>query len=504
MTYIEGEYYHSYSFYLPDFSSEYQITNLVFSLNQENTYTVNLVEYIINEQDTQGLTILEHIINGDYTISSTELEEHIDVQNLLNRSSGRSVLGNSNDCWTVIDTTTDPETGLPAVIVQISADCDDSDEEEFEEDPDGSNGGSGNDSQTTSGNGNSTNPNDTQTTSGNSNPTNPGDINGNGIPDHQETGNTNGTSGTDNTNTHTGGSSNNPPNDDNTPLITTPVFEIFWNGNLEESRLINQLNGLLENNLTDEQIDFVLDNREFADEALEALQNGGKVDFEEQIINTLTGKSKCLHDHIEQAGSGSISDILSNFEGNNSEFTININSPDNVFYINPATQESEEVNGKTSFDGNIINITINTHLAATRPALDVVRTILHEYIHADIYRKLVTSNPTQGDLDFREIYNSYEDQRFEPTQQHQTMAQLYVDIMANALANYHRNVLVGDYNYLTNDGAISLDAFYRALAWNGLKDHNVQAYLDLSQTEKDVIADSLQQYYHATTSNCPN
>jgi len=130
--------------------------------------------------------------------------------------------------------------------------------------------------------------------------------------------------------------------------------------------------------------------------------------------------------------------------------------------------------------------------------------LLHDYIHADIFCRITTINHTQNDLDFRDTYNSYESQRFEPTQQHQTMAELYVDILANALSDYHRNILVGDYNYLTDNGSISLDSFYKALAWNGLRHHNIQAYLELSQEEKDGIEIALSQYYHSTTANCPN
>ena len=43
------------------------------------------------------------------------------------------------------------------------------------------------------------------------------------------------------------------------------------------------------------------------------LEEGSEVDFEEQIINTLTGKEKCLHDYFEQVGNGGISDFSFQF-----------------------------------------------------------------------------------------------------------------------------------------------------------------------------------------------
>jgi len=84
------------------------------------------------------------------------------------------------------------------------------------------------------------------------------------------------------------------------------------------------------------------------------------------------------------------------------------------------------------------------------------------------------------------------------------MAQLYIEVIANALSDYHRNVLVGDYNYLSDNGAVSLKQFYTALAWQGLKNNNVQAYTDLSTQEKQILEDTFNQYYPATTSNCPD
>lgn len=64
--------------------------------------------------------------------------------------------------------------------------------------------------------------------------------------------------------------------------------------------------------------------------------------------------------------------------------------------------------------------------------------------------------------------------------------------------------MTGDYNFLSNNGTISLEPFYTALAWRGLKNHNVQAYLDLSTQEKQILEDTLNQYYPATTFNCPD
>ena len=70
--------------------------------------------------------------------------------------------------------------------------------------------------------------------------------------------------------------------------------------------------------------------------------------------------------------------------------------------------------------------------------------------------------------------------------------------------NFHENVLIGDYNYLTNNGLNPLpDSFYKALAWQGLKDHHVEAYINLPDSKKTELTNALNTYYHATTKNCP-
>ena len=135
------------------------------------------------------------------------------------------------------------------------------------------------------------------------------------------------------------------------------------------------------------------------------------------------------------------------------------------------------------------------------PALAAARTLIHEYIHADMFRKVNTTN-YDGDLDFKTTYEKYEQQK---QKQHKIMADLYVNSIRDALKSFHKNVLVGDYNYLTNNGANPLpDSFYESLAWQGLKEHSVKAYTDLSNSRKTELTNVLNSYYHSTTKNCPN
>lgn len=199
-----------------------------------------------------------------------------------------------------------------------------------------------------------------------------------------------------------------------------------------------------------------------------------------QIIDKLTGKAKCLNDLLNKNGDSFVQKLLANFAGK-SEFNIEIVSKEKITVTNNGT--IVEINGRTIPPvGNLINIEISTSKADTNSALDVARTILHEYIHADIFRKLGTTlGTTQERLDFKTTYEAYGNQ-------HNTIATLYLSSMKEALKGFHKTVLTDDYNKYTQyyDEEPS-DAFYEALAWGGLKDANVKAWTDLPADKKAAI-----------------
>ena len=231
-----------------------------------------------------------------------------------------------------------------------------------------------------------------------------------------------------------------------------------------------------------------------------------KAIFEEsvaRIFNELTGKAECLNNHLDKKGNSFIKNILKKFQGN-SKFNIKIVSKNKVFPSGVTTGNG--LNGKTRYTkgSSLINIEISTSKLSNMPALAAARTLIHEYIHADMYRKIYTTN-YDGDLDFKTTYEKYKQGNFKASLQHETMAELYVDSMKDALKYFHKNVLVGDYNYLTDNGTNPLpDNFYEALAWQGLKDHSVKAYTDLTNSKKTELTNALNTHYHSTTKNCPN
>ncbi|MEO8237433.1 MAG: hypothetical protein ABI576_04935 [Flavobacterium sp.] len=199
-----------------------------------------------------------------------------------------------------------------------------------------------------------------------------------------------------------------------------------------------------------------------------------------QIIDALTGKAKCLNALLNKNGDSFVQKLLANFEGK-SEFDIKIVSKDKVTVTKNGI--TKEVNGATlPLNGKEIVIEISTTRTNEHSALDAVRTILHEYIHADIQRKLYTLTSTDEEKnDFKKLYDLYGNQ-------HGTMAGLYLQSMKKALKEFHKNVLTDDYNKYTDYyGEAPSDAFYEALAWGGLKENDVKDWTDLPEDKKATI-----------------
>jgi hypothetical protein len=214
------------------------------------------------------------------------------------------------------------------------------------------------------------------------------------------------------------------------------------------------------------------------------------------IDSLLIGKAKCLNDKLVENGNTFVKDLLAKFNGI-SEFDINISSKDKIY----SEERQVYANGQTShkFGDKFINISISTDKISNMPVLAGIRTILHEYIHADIYRKLNTKDINSSEVkDFKVTYQLYENEKH-----HNSMADLYINSMANALKNIHSAILLNEANFIsTNYGNQSLDDLYEALAWQGLKEHKLKAWLDKG-SDTTRINNILLIHYNGLTINCP-
>ena len=221
------------------------------------------------------------------------------------------------------------------------------------------------------------------------------------------------------------------------------------------------------------------------------------------IINELEGKALCVYNKLKSSSTG-FKNAIKKFEpefpvahlkfdmgdiGASRGKTIAPNS-------NPATPNSPDF---------VITVRLNNNSTSSgvtqRPNLLVAKTIAHEVIHAEMYRKLL-SLAKQGNLDFtgwteeeqtnyvisiRENFPGiYDYMRRHKNWQHQQMATHYRESLARILQEYDTGIAVPDSQQPSQ--------LYMDLAWEGLKYPSIYTWSSLPQTEKDRINDVISDY----------
>ena len=157
----------------------------------------------------------------------------------------------------------------------------------------------------------------------------------------------------------------------------------------------------------------------------------------------LSSKAGCVY--VELKKSGTFTKYAKRFDGtfpvSHLKFNIDNNLP-------------KDINGTTEDDRklSVIVISINGITLHDKPSLGVAKTIMHETIHAEMYRKLKSVGYQLNPNDFPGIYDYY--RRYVKQAQHQQMAAHYVSTIAQALREY--------------DSGKKPDQFYEDFAWDGL------------------------------------
>ncbi len=234
----------------------------------------------------------------------------------------------------------------------------------------------------------------------------------------------------------------------------------------------------------------------FAQAAAEAMCEGGEVDWAyEVILDSSFVNNPCLYGVYEDMGKApTFNNYLQNFEPQFSVAHLRLSTSTTL----PST-----TNAETSAPQNyVITITFNVN-NLDRPRLSVARTFIHEMIHAEMFRKLlsVAQHPSiqlsQEQLiqlrnDFPGLYDYYKRWKWEVPEgqspssaQHQAMAQHYRDIIEQALREFDDS---------------HPDELYEALAWIGLED--TVTWSNLSQTERDNINQTITDFNSSNSDNC--
>ena len=219
---------------------------------------------------------------------------------------------------------------------------------------------------------------------------------------------------------------------------------------------------------------------------------------DDKIINNLTGKANCVYRKLED--NSILKKTLEKFVGEKTPVHLVINLEPNL-----RDSKGNLVNGLTNYGSSFyITITLNAEQSNNRPSLDVARTILHEAIHAEIYRKIKTTSGLHlnslgqwvlgdgAEANFPTLFDYYE-RHNDP--QHEYMADYYRTAMVTGLKEYARST-----------GQIYPDQLYKDLAWNGLRDTyawaNMYADYNFTLKEQQRIVDAVNNFLKDKTNEC--
>ena len=213
-------------------------------------------------------------------------------------------------------------------------------------------------------------------------------------------------------------------------------------------------------------------------------------DFEIILDPTfLNTKVECVFNKLS-ATSGGFEGMIQKFDG---EFPVA-----HLRFKTDATMTSNTRKAYTSPPSNyVIDITVNGNSASDasyqkRPTLLVAKTIIHEVMHAEMFRKLLSLSNTNGQINaatlesmlrnsdypgMLDYYTRYGMSGLE----HQQMAAHYRQSIADQLKEF--------------DEANHSDQFYKDLAWEGLNHSSIVAWQNVTpQSERDRIDQTILNY----------
>lgn len=235
----------------------------------------------------------------------------------------------------------------------------------------------------------------------------------------------------------------------------------------------------------------------FINVGLQAEIDGAEVDWEEQIINKLTGKAKCVYDKLK--GNDLMNKTIERFDGEKAPVHL-------ILELGNITDPN--VGGETDYGytGYNITITLDNDYMNDSPSLFVALIILHEAIHADVYRKIkITSGlyldsstnkwvlGNGAEADFPTLFNYYD---IYPENPHH-----------NFMGDYYRNALEqGLRDYAESNGLTYSDQLYKDLSWTGLQGTNAweNMFADpvFTQNEQTRILNVINNFVNSSNNEC--
>lgn len=211
---------------------------------------------------------------------------------------------------------------------------------------------------------------------------------------------------------------------------------------------------------------------------------------DDKIDNELTGKADCVYQKMVDSNNN-INWILENFEDSNQPSQFNLK-----FVMSTTLGNETNASFATPFQSGIENtfvISINQNTLSDRTSLGLARTILHEGVHARLWEFMYSRDKNLALIknDFPGIYDYYREHK--QNWDHEQMAEFYRETIAQGLKQF--------------DNGQHSDAFYDALAWEGLaqyKDANNNHELIYSEAWKKLTPNEQQEILNTITDEKQN
>jgi hypothetical protein len=198
---------------------------------------------------------------------------------------------------------------------------------------------------------------------------------------------------------------------------------------------------------------------------------------------------------LKTLGQNDIAKVLQRFDSPNSFYywEVKTGTPTNANNV-------AETNWAVDFNNNTID---NSYLTIIKPSytnqatkIAIARTILHESIHAYIisYIDDLAGGNTQGfSTEFPDLWNNFVSKKYGvpanniEDYQHQEMAENFINIIRDALAEYDNNQLDGTYyEHLAWGALMNTDAFERAIAPGGYMNQSEQEAIVIANNQEDT------------------
>jgi hypothetical protein len=224
--------------------------------------------------------------------------------------------------------------------------------------------------------------------------------------------------------------------------------------------------------------------------------SGVGIFIENRIIDSnLDPCSKEILTNLENLETNDIANILNRFGSPTSiyDWEIKTGTPTN---INNAAETNWAVDSNNNAIDNSYLTIIKTSYINQATKLAIARTILHESIHAYIisYIDDLAGGNIQGfSTEFPDLWNNFVSKKYGvpadniENYQHQEMAENFINIIRDALAEYDNNQQDGTYyEHLAWGALMNTDAFERALAPGGYMNQSEQEAILIANNQEDT------------------